>query len=1140
MPPNDQNPGQGPGQNPTQAAAASRQFLQGFNTMQMQMGMMPGGMPPIAPPVLPSGPHPGQISAMLQQQSIAQQYALPPPTQVFGGQMMQAPGMFGPSLPPPIMGLGAQARQRGIDAGNRPLAMGQAAMGLGARGLGSMAAGAIGTAMGGPLGGMAAMGLYEMSGVGQGIQNLGNAVFEPIIAQRERALGFQNQSTRFVTGGSNLSATGQGLSGMASQQLAQGINRMADSQSFRKDTQGAFNRSDLDRITRLSGELGLLDNAQTVEQITREVGKVSRGLKGLMTIMGSTDIREAMQQMGRMRTLGFAASEMPAAAANARTFARMAGVSVGEAMQGAERGAATFQQAGMSGASGFTAGLAAQGMARVASQGMSARQLSMAGGIQGIEQSLTAGAANDPLSNIAMTASLRRGANGQLEVNQREFMDNLTHRRSASDIARRAAGRVSTLGGSAVAQEFASRQNELRDQAMAQLSPQDQILAQFAHAQSIQRDTHVTLGAAFRTMGLSEQDANTREQMMRNPNFLRDIQRQQQISQRERTVSARDQLAERTTTRARLGHAFEHSVSTPLSEMAGGVIDPVTGFLSQMQDREEALALQGSGPARIIGANRGGSAAMTLATRARMRNNPRAVRESIARLGAEAARGGLREDAIEEANNQGVGQSLLSGNVMGIGMSLARRHFSGPEGFGIDREARGGDSLRSTIVGGMSGLEQAREAVGFGRSAADLRGIADGQVNQTRVIEGSQRGTTRQQAARSNETGTRLSMTAEERGAAAMAVRNVVRSGTGVLGSLTGDTSDTAVRAAIRQSVIASGGSAARAEQVSNDAGALEAAHNAARATMTEDERTTHDSMAQAGRDTGGMRDAGQRARLMAGVENARERAGDKLGFNVGNDMDADQQAGLFGMLATTGGEEQKKVDMRRKVYAAYMMTQSDDEETKQRGAAELERLKAENGEDYADALDIVKGQVDALSDSDREDAAAQFAGRSVEEANQKVSNAVRAIDDMQAGSIANAEVTVLGSAAAAFDAAGGGEAGAEALRRNPSQVKSTRIKRMIESGASNADIAAAVEEETGRAIGSDGVDAGGAADTAADGESGADSTALMDAISEGMTEFPGAVSTLQTASDQMLRAANAILDAHGMRQLNETVYRAQ
>lgn len=88
-----------------------------LNPMQANAGFMPYGTPDLPPLVFPMGmpapqvASPGQVSAMLQQQMYAQQYAAPQPSMMMGGTMMQGPFRGGYGGPPSMFGRANMARQ---------------------------------------------------------------------------------------------------------------------------------------------------------------------------------------------------------------------------------------------------------------------------------------------------------------------------------------------------------------------------------------------------------------------------------------------------------------------------------------------------------------------------------------------------------------------------------------------------------------------------------------------------------------------------------------------------------------------------------------------------------------------------------------------------------------------------------------------------------------------------------------------------------------------------------------------------------------------------------------------------------------------------------------------------------------------
>ena len=601
-----------------QNSQAAQQLLRGMNTMQMRQGLMPGGvaqMPPmITPPQM--GPRPADISRNLQvqfwqRQQLAQMVA-PPPIVGRGMSPIRRPSPFeqgmmfpSPNLPGPQFGRGRMmARQQARSQVNERLGMAQGGLGLGMRAMGTggaaLAGGALGGMMLGPsgalMGGAMGAGAFEHFGGGQAMQNFGAGMMQPMIRNRMQAMTLQNQSMGFVRGGQDMSSSGTGLSMAASTRLSSQLNTMAGSSSFQKDTGGRFNKQDVMKITRLAGEMGMMEQSQTADQIKDSIGKISRSLANFMKIAEEPDVQEAMKMMGQMRSMGMSLGQTSAAASNARQFARMAGTSVRGVMQGGMQGAGQFQQAGMTGASGLNAGMAAQGMAGQMAGFMNPAQLAMAGGRSGIASTISGQAARAGTMDALMPAMLTR-RNGRLAIDQEQIMRMATGEMNIQEAMRQGGGNIRRLGGRRAIQELSTRRRELQDEAQQGMGGQMSALMPLIQARMIMQSTPgMNMGGALRIQGMNEQQARTFEQMVQNPQFWQNMREQQRVGLRE----ARNDLAERreqtrsdaATPRAlvRLEHSYNR-----LTQRGSSAMGRAEEFFARRQDVAEDQETAGGG-----------------------------------------------------------------------------------------------------------------------------------------------------------------------------------------------------------------------------------------------------------------------------------------------------------------------------------------------------------------------------------------------------------------------------------------------------------------------------------------------------------------------------------------------------------------
>lgn len=1070
-----------------------------YNGMHMQAGMVP---PPLMP-LRPMGPSPAEMSASLRHQAQATQYLTPPPSAIFGTHSMGMPGMFGPRMPQMIMGRGAGARQSAIHEQNETLGYAQAGAGM----LGRLGGLGVAGLLGGPLGMMA----YEGLGMGQGMQGLASSVFNPVVASRQSALGIQNMSTGIITGGPNLSATGQGFSATASQQVAQGLSGMANSSQFRRDTGGAFNRADLDRITRLSGELGMLDQAQSADKMVSEVRKVSKALSAFMKIAEEPDVQRAMKQMAQFKGMGFSMPEVPLAASNARTFARMAGVSIDEMMQRGAQGAALGQQYGVSGATGFNAGIGGAGLARQAATGMSARQLAMAGGEEGIANTLTAGALNAATMDAYLPAAVRR-QNGRLTVDMSAMREMMTSSSmTPADIARRGTQNIQALGGRSAVDELITRRRELQDEVASSMSPEQLALMPLMRARQAQRQIGGSLSAALMTVpGMDEQSARTYAQMAANPDFARNIRQQMATSATERAVARREIAESRDSIGGRVDRAVMARIEgSGLVRGARGLVNRATDYLADEQDRDEALSMQGDGPGRVIRADRLGSDVTRASLAERVRSGDSTLHSSAAGVLRVAQARAAMEDRVAGA---------LHGNILA-------RNFHGPMGWGLTRAARGGDNARDVIMRGAGTHNRINEFFGEGPSADAVRQMGEQQIDAGNILadlggSDEERRARRQTATRG--IGTRGASDDRLRSVAAGAIQSYVtglRGPNGVSGGATG----VGMRAAVGAAMRAQGFSEQQVQAATTSDAFMNNAGTDARRGASSRDQATYDAVVTQGQQANAAF-TGQSADALRAIANeARTNAVTSI---AGKDsgLTVSEQRGLVGLVS---GQD-TQADLRRKLLAAMLMERSSDAQTRDRGrqrVSQLEREAQQAGkiEDYNAAQAAVETQLEAMNPETRERLANQYSGKTVAEAETRVSRAQDNAETAEAAGFVEGTKRTLGErAGSVYTAAGGGVRGVAALRRDSSDVTNRRIRDMLTDGtSSDSAIADAINAQAaGSAPGGEGPSATGAGENAEDVEARQTTEEMLASLAEGIEDFPDAVGRLDTASRRLEQVA--------------------
>jgi len=1159
-----------------------RKLLQGLNDMQVRQGLSPSGVPipPTSMPLQAQTPPPAYrpeppdafsrqlMTTHLEAQQMSR--AVMPPPMMGSLTPVERMGSFNmPTLPPSIFGspMGMGRQQAVADMNSRMGSM-QAGASILNRGLGALSAGVLM----GPLGAYN----YEDSGQGQRDQDFGASLFNPLIANRTEALQLQRQSMNFVRGGADLSASGTGLSMTASQRLQSGLNTMADSRGFQQATGGMFNRQDVSKITSLAGQMGMLDQSQSADQIRQQVGRISRSLSNFMRIAEQPDMQEAMRSLSQMRQMGMGPAETTQAVRNAHSFARMAGTTTQAVMQQGMAGAGVFQQAGLSGAAGMQAGMASAGMAGSMASLMDPRALSRAGGAEGIAGTLTTGAAQAGISPMFMASMLtRRG--GHLAIDRQAMSRMMRGDMSIQQVTQQGAERIQRLGGREALMELSTRQGELQDQAQGMMGGQMSALMPFIQARAIQRGTPgMSLGGAFRTMGMGETQARTYEQMAQSPQFWENMRRQQRqdLSEQRREVS--QVRAERAADAGYGG--FSRSVTRhmdSLVERVGGGADRAQRSLfGAGQDIEEAREAAGGG--RLLR----GDAGRDFSTDA----GRRALRRELRTAGGTESfyrRLSVRQPRIQEAaaaeDRVAMGQEQQRGSAFsmtaagaatgnpalfgaGLGTAVGGRvasAFMGPDGIGMPGTR--GEFLRETVEANESlgtrifqgsglaaALGQTASTEQITARAQDMQRV--GQLFEARGVETSQQ---RRATATSTRDAVRGAMGAgatPERaraviGTASAAVNAMLEAHhthLGPFGSDDAPVSTPQLQAAIRQSFIDSGMSEAEATRLASDPSTMRQVVGAGESSRSPEATAVVDHAVSAAGDISGVtagRDAGElreeaRTESRATLEN--------LGVSTGffSHTSDEAQEAILGVMAATGeGSQASRLILAQRAAAAAGNT--DQASMLQQQIDELSTEEREAGED------IVSSAMPNIDTNDLRDIGGALAGQDETQIAATLAQAHEGARGAQDAAVGAAMIESMGSEAFAAAQEGSGalislaQSGGEIRGASEEELEAMQTHsaeghraaegyraRMAREGAAAAG-GTSVETAGGRSTLGEGTEAGGLGEVIGDLEAGA-----MDGLMPGAeeaggegtapTDFVGAVGTFSRASTNLLRAAEA------------------
>jgi hypothetical protein len=705
-----------------------QQLLTGMNTMQMQSGLMPGGVPALnnqntyrPPPVATPAQFSNDLAINLRNTFSYQ--AMPPP--MFGGitpvpRTQEAQGY----LPGATMGGGwGMARQQAQSNASKFLTSAQTTTGFGARTAFGTGVGLLATPFVGPWGG-AAVGFGADYLLGDTVERMAQMPFKPMIDQQQRAMQLQNMSLNNVRRGSDLSASGIGLSLTASMDLERNLMRTADDRNFKRDTGNMFNRQDMMKLTDISSQVGLLDNAQSVDQISRDMGKIGRALSTFMKVVEEPDVRKALQMMGQMRQLGMTIPETNVAAANARTYARMAGTTVQGVMQAGMQGAGMFQQYGMSGATGLGVGMAAAGAAGTMSTILDPRLLNLLGGREGMTQSLTSSAAHMSQITSILPGMLTRGKDGKLAVDP-EALSKLAKPGGIDELVRSSASKVDAK----FIQEYSYRKETLQDDLMNKMGPMGAVLMPVLLAKRFMAQTGITdMGAGLRGIGLDSKQAETIAEMYHAPDFYKSIRQQQrtlEIEQQKVRRDRRESLADTADDDASrrmgrtagklalvavaptLGAGLLAAGITPTRIMRGlgNAADTWQRSEGEDADLEEQQIAAGGGrllravrPGALTSSEEQGSLAKRLVSDEGAREFNERVNRSVREgpTGKEILR---RENERYLKDTQAMTYGLLPGRRIGAMRAIVSRNFYGPDGeFGLTQIGRGGEYVGESLM----------------------------------------------------------------------------------------------------------------------------------------------------------------------------------------------------------------------------------------------------------------------------------------------------------------------------------------------------------------------------------------------------------------------------------------------------------
>jgi hypothetical protein len=372
-------------------------------------------------------------------------------------------------------------------------------------GMGAMAGAMMGGRMGRPIIG-AAMGMLGagMSGLAGGMGDLAMMPFRPSMEAHQMGASIQRASQDWVVGGSQLHATGRGLTRTASMDLSRGIMDMQEDRTFRQQTGGMFSRQDLSNILQTGGRAGLMDFTQNTDQIKEQLRRTAISLKKFMELTNDPDVSGLIRKMADLQRLGYGPGDMEGAAMGMRRFSRGAGTSIDGIMQMGGAGAMTYQGMGLSAASGMNYGMFSAMAARqsIASGVYSPAQAAMLGGQSGIAQrNMQAQAAM--MSMPLVGASMASFQGGSWGVDYGQAAQRMSGRGGAAGFVTGAAQNLSRAvyggGGVGALAMYPLQAGMMQDEISRSMSPEQQTAMRFQSALATGKSLGMTGAGAFAT-----------------------------------------------------------------------------------------------------------------------------------------------------------------------------------------------------------------------------------------------------------------------------------------------------------------------------------------------------------------------------------------------------------------------------------------------------------------------------------------------------------------------------------------------------------------------------------------------------------------------------------------------------------------
>lgn len=518
-----------------------------------------------------------------------------PPAQMYTGYYGQYQMQTGPMHELAIMG-GLARIPRGINAyqygygatsnlGERAmgLAAGAATVGTGlaagsATGaVGGLAGGAIGAFLGGPIGAGIGAAVGGIAGNIAGYMGV-DALAEQVAQRREVSSFLETSSFRYVGAGSSMAdpRMGGGMSSAARTNVVDMMKKM----DIKDPSMGM---GDMYQVLQGSTNLGLFAGTQDMDDFRKKFKDIVEGVKSVTKTL-NTSLQEGLQVMKDFKAIGIDASQMGFIGTQASALGKVAGRTgqemVGIGLQGAE----LFRGTGVEMSVGYQSNVMNMAAIRSARDAgiISQEAVAQAGGEEAMAQRMTAGGLQFMQSSLGrgfMTsfygkngfdadAFKRNALQGGASLDQLAYMgaQNMGDPRAMVDFTVNQARSASDM-----AKAFGGRGPEIA-QLSAALGASKFMMEGLGVKDTEENRNKYMKYSLMTDQGLSEQDADTRINMMKNaPKDFEDRLKALQTTRVQQTVDE----AYRTTG---IGYRYDQA----MDKIDAVILNPVMGEANRM------------------------------------------------------------------------------------------------------------------------------------------------------------------------------------------------------------------------------------------------------------------------------------------------------------------------------------------------------------------------------------------------------------------------------------------------------------------------------------------------------------------------------------------------------------------------------